>query len=145
MLFTTHLCTGALLGRHLGPAAAFAAGLVSHLAMDRVPHWGNPDPPAFLRAARVDGLAALAVAVLLWRTAPPGMRTATFAGMTGAGLPDLDKPGRHFVGRSPFPAAFDRFHAGIQAGREAPGLLWTDALATAAVLTALAWTPDGRT
>lgn len=137
MLFTTHLCTGALLGRLLPPGAAFATGVVSHLAMDRVPHWGNDDPAAFLRAARIDGLTALAVAAVLWRTAPAGTRTATLAGMAGAGLPDLDKPSRHFAGTSPFPAAFDRFHAGLQDGREFPRLLWVDAITTAIALTAL--------
>lgn len=126
MLFTTHLCVGAVLGRHLSPATAFAAAFVSHLALDRVPHWGNDDPAAFLRAAKVDGLTALAVSALLLARSPRERRVATLAGMAGAGLPDMDKPGRHFFGMSPFPGAFDRFHAAIQAGRENPGNIWTD-------------------
>ena len=36
------------------------------------------------------------------------------AGIAGACLIDMDKPGRHFLGRSPFPAAVDRFHGRIQ-------------------------------
>ena len=43
----------------------------------------------------------------------PGGRWAA-AGTPGACLIDMDKPGRHFFGRSPFPAAVDRFHDWIQ-------------------------------
>ncbi len=38
--------------------------------------------------------------------------------MWGACLPDADKPSDLFFGRSPFPAAVDRFHVAIQ--RESP-------------------------
>ena len=34
--------------------------------------------------------------------------------MTGAALPDADKPTTVWFGWSPFPAAVDRFHARIQ-------------------------------
>ena len=40
------------------------------------------------------------------------------AGMFGACLPDTDKIGEHFAGRSPWPARFDDFHKWLQ--REAP-------------------------
>ena len=36
------------------------------------------------------------------------------AGIFGACLPDLDKPGQVFFGRSPFPRWFDAAHARIQ-------------------------------
>ena len=49
------------------------------------------------------------------------MRPAVAAGIAGACLIDMDKPGRHFVGRSPFPAAVDRFHGRIQNEREIGG------------------------
>ena len=48
-------------------------------------------------------------------------------------LPDLDKPGRQFFGRSPFPAWFDRAHAVIQP--ESPRRFPVE-LAAAGVLTA---------
>lgn len=47
-----------------------------------------------------------------------GRRLPVVAGMVGAALLDVDKPARHFFGVSPFPVAVNRFHAGIQAGRE---------------------------
>jgi hypothetical protein len=34
--------------------------------------------------------------------------------MAGAALPDLDKPGKVFFGRSPFPRVVDRLHTVIQ-------------------------------
>ncbi len=52
-----------------------------------------------------------------------GVRPAVAAGIAGACLIDMDKPGRHFVGRSPFPAAVDRFHGRIQNEREIGGLV----------------------
>ena len=36
------------------------------------------------------------------------------SGMIGAVLLDLDKPSAHFFGRTPFPAAVNRFHGAIQ-------------------------------
>jgi hypothetical protein len=51
---------------------------------------------------------------VLTASAPRGARLAVLAGMTGACLPDTDKVGRYFVGRSPWPTRFDRFHEKIQ-------------------------------
>jgi hypothetical protein len=39
---------------------------------------------------------------------------AVLAGMAGAALPDIDKPARLWFGRSPWPAAVNRFHGRIQ-------------------------------
>jgi hypothetical protein len=50
----------------------------------------------------------------LTAAAPPERRAAVLAGMTGAALPDADKPTTMWFGWSPFPAAVDRFHARIQ-------------------------------
>ena len=139
MLFTTHLASGALLARLLRrPALVAPAGLASHVALDLVPHWGTSDGRTFLRVARVDGLAALALGagILLRARAPE--RVPLALGMAGACLIDLDKPFRHFFGASPFPARLDDFHARIQEGREAPHRWWTDALTGAACLAVLA-------
>ena len=65
-----------------------------------------------------------------------GRRLPVLAGMVGAALLDLDKPGVHFVGVSPFPAAVDRFHAEIQEGREHEHKMGQE-LAVAAGLAAL--------
>jgi hypothetical protein len=65
-----------------------------------------------------------------------GRRLPVLAGMVGAALLDLDKPGKHFVGHSPFPERVDRFHADIQVGREHAHKMGQE-LAVAAGLAAL--------
>ena len=137
MLFTSHLLAGAAIGGVLpNPVAAGVVGFGSHVAMDVVPHWGDRRPERFLAVARVDGLTALALAGTALAVAPPPRRPAVLAGMVGAGLLDLDKPTRHFFGRSVFPAAVDAWHSRIQVGREAPGRL-SNELAAAAGLVAV--------
>jgi len=114
---TNHVLCGAVIGaktRRVVPA--FVLGIASHFALDAAPHWGKWDgPPSFMQVAVPDGLAGLAVmGVMTAVVAPRGRRAAVLAGMTGAALPDLDKPYRVFFGRSPFPRAVDRLHAVIQ-------------------------------
>lgn len=119
MFFSNHVLAGALVGRIVdGPAAAFTVGFASHVAMDAIPHWGTPDQAEFLRAARRDGLIALALAPAVLALAPSRRRAAVAAGMLGAGLLDLDKPQRHFFGRTSFPRWVTRGHSRIQRGRE---------------------------
>ena len=141
MLLTNHVLSGALIGALARrPLPAFAAGVASHFVLDAVPHWGEwASMHHFLRVAVADGLVSLAAMGALAALAPAERRPAVVAGMTGAALPDIDKPALLFFGRSPFPAAVDRFHGRIQ--REAPDrahleLLAAGALAVAA-LTAL--------
>lgn len=117
MFITNHVLAGALIGTALRPAPALAAGFVSHLAMDNLPHWGE-NGPLHLPTARKDGLLGLSAIALCTALTPSANRPAVLAGIVGACLPDTDKIGEHFVGRSPWPAAFDRFHKAIQ--REAP-------------------------
>jgi hypothetical protein len=67
--------------------------------------------------------------------------------MAGAALPDLDKPVKLVFGRSPFPAAFDRFHMRIQdeaAHRLHIELLAAAALAPAALIALRARRRSGR-
>lgn len=123
MLVTNHVLAGAVIGSLTRrPAAALALGVASHVAMDRIPHWGLPHgrglkDPAFLRVAYRDGITGLAAMAAVWAAAR-GRRLPVAAGMVGAALLDLDKPSRHFFGWSPFPAPVDRFHSDIQIGRE---------------------------
>jgi hypothetical protein len=123
MLVTNHVLAGAAIGALTRrPAAALALGVASHVAMDVIPHWGLPhDLPGrdrhFLQVAYRDGLAGLAAMGAAFGLAR-GRRLPVLAGMVGAALLDLDKPSRHFFGRSPFPEAVDRFHGDIQIGRE---------------------------
>lgn len=118
MLVTNHVLSGALLGALTGsPLLAFPLGLASHLALDAAPHWGMWESrEEFLRIAVADGLTGLAVMAAAAVAAGPGKRAAVIAGMVGAALPDLNKPGVLFFGRSPFPARFDDIHKRIQSG-----------------------------
>jgi hypothetical protein len=121
MLVTNHVLSGALIGAAVRrPLPAAALGVASHFVLDTVPHWGKfGGGRRMLRVAVPDGLTGLAVIGTFTAIAPREKRLSVLAGMLGAAFPDLDKPSRVFFGRSPFPRAWDRFHAGIQ--DEAPG------------------------
>ena len=116
MLITNHVLSGALTGAVLRrPLPAFLAGVASHFVLDGLPHWGRwGSRERFLRVAVADGLTGLAAMAALTAAAPRDRRAAVLAGMTGAALPDLDKPARIWFGFSPWPAAVDRFHHWIQ-------------------------------
>ena len=117
MLVTNHVLSGALIGGVVRrPLPAFALGLVSHFALDAVPHWGKFDsrPGGMLRVAVPDGLTGLAVIGTFAVIAPRERRLSLLAGMAGAALPDIDKPSRLFFNRSPFPRAVNAFHSAIQ-------------------------------
>lgn len=117
MIISSHVGAGAFMGMAVThPVSALAAGFLSHLVMDALPHWGTgPNTePEWLPVARRDGVAGLAAMALLTASAPAGRRAAVLAGMVGACLPDMDKVGRYFIGVSPWPTRFDRFHEAIQ-------------------------------
>jgi len=89
------------------PVVAFTVGVVSHLVMDAIPHWG-PHPeaesqpwwsPVYLTIARIDGIALLIAGAFVVLTSHPDLRLAVLAGAFGALLLDLDKPFDHFFGR----------------------------------------------
>lgn len=134
MLISTHVLSGALLGRAVrAPLPALAAGVVSHLVLDRLPHWGKASgwPPQDLddeafRVAVVDGLAGLALIGAVLRRTSPRTRLAVAAAIVGACAPDLDKPCRRWLGGSPWPQRFDRLHAELQVHSEKPHLLPVD-------------------
>ena len=123
---TNHVLSGAVIGAMVNrPPVAFTLGVVSHFALDTVPHWGNwGSHRGFMRVAVPDGLTGLAAIAVFAAVSPQERRLAVLAGMAGAALPDLDKPSMVWFGRSPFPRVVDRFHASIQheakhrAGRE---------------------------
>jgi hypothetical protein len=132
VLLTNHVLSGALIGALARrPLPAFALGVASHFVVDAVPHWGDwGSQRRFLRVAVPDGLISLAVMGAIAAASPPDRRLTVLAGMTGAALPDLDKPSNLWFGRSPFPAAVDRFHWRIL--REASHRVWVELLAAAA-------------
>ena len=132
MLLTNHVLSGALIGALARrPVAAFALGVASHFALDTVPHWGKwGSRRRFLRVAVPDGLISLAAMGAITAASPPDRRLAVLAGMTGAVLPDIEKPTKLWFGWSPFPRAVDRFHARIQ--HEEPRRAHIELLAAAA-------------
>jgi hypothetical protein len=138
MLVTNHVLSGALIGTvSKRPQAAFTAGVVSHFALDALPHWGHwGSRRQFLNVAIPDGLVGLAVIGAVAATTPRSRRLSVLAGMAGAALPDLDKPSHLWFGRSPFPAVVDRFHARIQ--DEARGRFWVELTAAGCFATATA-------
>ena len=148
MLLTNHVLSGALIGALARrPVPAFAAGVASHFVLDAIPHWGDwGSRRRFLRVAVPDGLVSLAVMGALTAAAPPERRAAVLAGMTGAALPDADKPTTMWFGWSPFPAAVDRFHARIQdeSFHRAPVELAAAGLFAGAALAAIRHARRGR-
>ena len=139
MFVTSHALAGASIGLLLRrPVPAFVAGVASHVAMDLFPHYGNPaiSWDEFVKLARVDGTVGLGVIAVVAAKAPGDRRVAALAGIAGASLMDMDKPGRYFVGRSPFPRAVDRFHRRIQ--NESPRRHWVEAAAAGSLAAVLA-------
>jgi hypothetical protein len=119
VLFTNHVLSGALIGYGVrSPVLAFATGVVSHLALDAVPHWGRRQLSDVMHVAVTDGLLGAGTMAVVGAGTPPDRRTAVLAGMAGAALLDMDKPCTVFFGGSPFPEVVDRVHAAIQ--RESP-------------------------
>jgi hypothetical protein len=114
VLITNHVLSGALIGAHAPDVGtAFGRGFVSHFVLDLVPHFGV-DEEHLLKVAVPDGLLGLAAIAAVARATPRHRLLPVLAGIAGACLPDLDKPGRQFFGRSPFPAWFDWVHGAIQ-------------------------------
>lgn len=144
MIVSSHVLAGALIGRALArhPAAAFAAGVVSHLAMDACPHWGSGQDPAgravFIKVAKCDGCAGLAAMAVGAGLAPGRTRRAVVAGMLGGAVVDADKPCEYFFDWNPFPRRFQRFHARIQ--NESPDRLPAEVAVAAALAATVAAT-----
>lgn len=121
MFITNHVLAGALAGAacRRRPVLAFAVGCATHVAMDLIPHWGNPElePDGFYAVARRDGVLGLAtLGVIAVAGVPP--RAALLSGIAGAAALDADKPAMFLLGVDPFPRWLNRFHTAIQ--REAP-------------------------
>lgn len=120
MLVTNHVLSGAVIG-HLMPNApvAFGIGVLSHLVLDAVPHWGEPGPiEEMLHVAVPDGLVGATAMAVVTLATNPGRRPRVLAGMAGAAFLDADKPSRLFFGFSPFPRVIDHIHERVQ--RESP-------------------------
>jgi hypothetical protein len=130
MFISNHVLAGAVIGTRLPPGKALVAGFASHLAMDNLPHWGVPGPFP-ITAAKRDGVLGLGLLAACAGLASKERRVNVLAGMFGACLPDTDKLGEYFAGRSPWPAAFDDFHKWLQ--RESPHRIPHEVLAGVAL------------
>jgi hypothetical protein len=145
MLVTNHVLSGALLG-HVARSipVSFAVGVLSHLVLDAVPHWGDARPiHDVMHIAVPDGLVGATAMALVTLTTPPERRAQVLAGMVGAALLDLDKPGRVFFGASPFPRFVDAVHGGLQ--NESPRRMPQELLVgTTLMLVVALWTRRHR-
>ncbi|HET6949884.1 MAG TPA: hypothetical protein VFI47_05900 [Acidimicrobiales bacterium] len=128
------------------PALAFVAGAASHVVMDVVLHWGDEtlDWDGFVEVAKVDGTLGLGACAAALAAAPRGSRSTVAAAIAGACLIDMDKPGRHFLGRSPFPTVVDRFHRRIQNEHPVGGYVEAGSLALLAATVGLLAVRDRR-
>jgi hypothetical protein len=143
VLATTHVLTGALIGRVVHrPAYAAAAGLVSHVAMDALPHWGLwPDTPhrraKFLTVAAVDGLTLAGVLAVMVRRHRPG---SEIAGALGALVLDLDKPAALIGIRQLWPDQVNAVHFGVQ--RHEQPQRWRIDVSVAALVALTLWATE---
>lgn len=147
MFVTNHVLAGALIGRVLArhPVGAFAAGVVSHFAMDACPHYGDDsvsiESSEFIRVAKCDGCLGLAAMAVAAGLSPRPARKAVLAGMMGAAVVDSDKPFEYFFGWNPWPEGWIRFHKRVQ--NQEPHRLPHE-LAVGAGLAALVWLVRAR-
>jgi hypothetical protein len=117
VLATTHVLTGALIGRVVErPGRAAALGVVSHIALDALPHWGmyRSTPHfrgKFLAVAAADGLTLSGVLAVMVRQRRPA---AEIAGALGALALDLDKPLALLGVRQLWPDWVHAVHVGVQ-------------------------------
>lgn len=136
MLITNHVLSGAVIGATAPDTrSALGRGFASHFVLDAVPHFGV-DERHLMAVAVPDGLVGLAAICAVTRATPRHRRLPVLAGILGACLPDLDKPGQQFFARSPFPGWFDRAHAAIQT--ESPRRFPVELAAAATFAAALA-------
>jgi hypothetical protein len=142
VLATAHVLVGALLARSAPSAStALALGLLSHPALDALPHWGLDDRRGdprdrriFYAVAVADGLTALAVSARLLRGSPRPAVTA--AGIAGGLALDLDKPGELVGLEGLYPAPLAAWHTRIQR-LEHPRRWWCDGLTALTAAAAL--------
>jgi hypothetical protein len=92
MLIASHLVVGGVLGDFVGtPATAFVFGLVSHYALDVIPHYDITDDGVFTKRQitllAVDGFIGVVVLVLMINRA--GNYPCLLWGAFGGILPDL--------------------------------------------------------
>lgn len=118
MLITNHVLSGAFIGVHTRtPTQAVALGVISHLLLDTVPHYGSAHltQQQYAVLTEVDGFLGLAAAATILATVPRQSRARVAAGIFGACLPDTDKPLTRFFGKKQWhPQVFRKIHYSFQ-------------------------------
>ncbi len=93
MYFSSHLSAGLLAGALTkSPPLALGLGIISHGALDRIPHhdYGS------VKAAFLD-LGLGLVTLRFFRTSFPNLSSALFYGALGATIPDLEVALKHLI------------------------------------------------
>jgi hypothetical protein len=143
VLATAHVLTGALIGRVVGrPVPAAAIGVVSHVALDAMPHWGMwPGTPhmrgKFLTVAAIDGMTLSAVLALMIRRRRPA---AEIAGALGALVLDMDKPTALLGVGQLWPDRVHAVHLGVQ--RHEQPQRWRIDVSVAVVSAVILWATE---
>lgn len=138
MLITNHVISGALIGMSAkSDRQAAIAGLVSHLVLDSIPHYGTArlNAEEYGLLTKTDGIVGVAAIVALLHHTPAPLRKRTGIAIFCACLPDTDKPLTYFFGarRKWHPGIFRKIHYSVQ--HEHP-YLWVELLVTAGFLSA---------
>lgn len=122
MYLSVHGVTGLVIGRLIpNPLVAFLAGLISHFALDLIPHGDEHlvDEKRFTRprilrrilgASLLDGIVLLVLTVVYFATTPFAPVTATMAAIAGALLPDV-LHGIHLLTHTKSLDWFVKFHS----------------------------------
>lgn len=132
MFITNHVIAGSVIGLAApNVPVAFTAGFVSHFVLDAIPHYYSSN---WKRAGVIDGLIGLTVAATIYTKTPAHRRGRLVAGVTGACLPDSDKPLLMFTGSKRHPQWFQKFHGMIQNEQKK---FWRNEAAFAAIGTAV--------
>lgn len=121
-----HVVFGSLIGLTIKqPALAAPLALVSHFALDVIPHYGN-DPKLIWRSKRyhqrilLDGIACLAYTAWLVLLQPPNLGLALWCAFLAL-LPDLLWPITLYIKDHGWFRAFFKFHKAIQ-NESRPGI-----------------------
>lgn len=100
MLATNHVLAGIAIGTAIkSPVFSIPIALLSHIAMDLIPHWGKfPDRKTYIKVAKTDGVIVLllfSAILFFYKSNYIPILLAAFAAL----FFDLDKPFDYFFGK----------------------------------------------
>jgi hypothetical protein len=143
MFLTNHTLTGIVLGQKIKKLSVLIpVALVSHLAMDMLPHFGMGGRTLYLIIGSIDFTLSIAIASAAWFIWP-NLRGRIMAGILGADFFDLTYIPAIVLGSAlvehwlPFYARLESFLAVIQWSQTLPGLITEIAWAAAMTIVLL--------